>query len=154
MPSIICSRVTIDETLRLLQFSGKNSREGIVLWLGHHNAGSVMIRSVYQPAHRAKADMFHIYPESMSELKNYLRANRLFIAAQIHSHPFKAFHSQADNKWAIIRHTGALSIVVPYFALQTTPQTFFHHAAAYVLSKRNFWEAISQKDLERLCRMV
>jgi len=35
------------------------------------------------------------------------------VAAQVHSHPDEAFHSKGDDEWAIVRHEGALSIVVP-----------------------------------------
>lgn len=99
----------ITETLRFLQASGQKRCEGIVLWLGSREGCNINIKAVYEPAHHAEADVFHIPPKSMLQLKEYLRKNRLFIAAQVHSHPFEAFHSRADDQWAIVRHTGALS---------------------------------------------
>jgi hypothetical protein len=38
------------------------------------------------------------------------------LAAQIHAHPGRAYHSGADDVLALIRLPGALSIVVPDFA--------------------------------------
>lgn len=38
------------------------------------------------------------------------------LAGQIHAHPDQAYHSKADDKLALIRLPGGLSIVVPYFA--------------------------------------
>lgn len=38
------------------------------------------------------------------------------LAGQIHAHPDRAYHSAADDKLALIRLPGGLSIVVPHFA--------------------------------------
>jgi len=38
------------------------------------------------------------------------------LAAQIHAHPDRAYHSEADDQLALIRLPGGLSIVVPHFA--------------------------------------
>jgi hypothetical protein len=38
------------------------------------------------------------------------------LAGQIHAHPDRAYHSEADDELALIRLPGGLSIVVPYFA--------------------------------------
>lgn len=144
----------ITETLRFLQASGQKSCEGIVLWLGGREGSNINIKVVYEPAHRAEADVFHIPPNSMLQLKEYLRKNRLFIAAQVHSHPSEAFHSRADDQWAIVRHAGALSIVLPRFALQTTPATFFDHAATFKLSETNRWEQLSNQMAGELCKIA
>ena len=37
------------------------------------------------------------------------------LLAQLHTHPGPAFHSEADDRLALPRHTGAISIVVPHF---------------------------------------
>ena len=68
--------------------------------------------------------MFHIPPEGMTALYAELRHKRLMVAAQVHSHPQEAFHSKADDRWAIVRHEGALSLVVPHFAQATTLDRF------------------------------
>ncbi|MEW6313001.1 MAG: Mov34/MPN/PAD-1 family protein [Pseudomonadota bacterium] len=152
--TITCPIATITETLRFLQASGKNHCEGIALWLGTRERNTIHVQTVYEPAHRAEADFFHIPRQSMFQLKEYLRQNRLFIAAQVHSHPFEAFHSDADNRWAIIRHTGALSIVIPNFAANTTPTTFLNDAAIYQLSQDNKWERVPQRTVEKLCKIT
>ena len=51
----------------------------------------------------AKADMFHIDRAGMAALHAELRSQRVMVAAQVHSHP-EAFHSRADDQWAIVRH--------------------------------------------------
>lgn len=148
------SESVVANTLRFLQASGEQEHEGIVLWLGVRAGSTIQIKNVYQPAHRAEADMFHIPSASMLQLKEYLRKNRLFVAAQVHSHPLEAFHSSADDKWAIVRHVGALSIVIPYFARQTTPATFFENIAVFRLSQSNEWELVPKHKVMELCKLV
>lgn len=75
------------------------------------------------------------------------------IVAQVHSHPEEAFHSSADDDWAVIRHEGALSLVVPYFAARTTVETFARDLAAFVLSSRNHWTEIEPANLEQYLRI-
>lgn len=50
------------------------------------------------------------------ELVLALGAGELCVA-RIHSHPYEAFHSPADDANPALTHEGALSIVVPYFGL-------------------------------------
>jgi hypothetical protein len=120
----------------------------MVLWLAPAKSGdSQTIIDVYEPAQRVAADFFHIPPASMRELMQHLRNARLRIAAQVHSHPAQAFHSKADNEWAIVRHTGALSMVLPYFARGITPVTFLGASAVYRLSSSDKWEPVLRHEL-------
>ena len=73
----------------------------------------------------------------------------MLIAAQVHSHPEEAFHSQADDNWAILRHLGALSIVVPYFANQTSVGNFLRQVAIFRLNDANQWRELEGVDRER-----
>lgn len=50
------------------------------------------------------------------ELALALAEDELYVA-RIHSHPYDAFHSAADDANPVLTHEGALSIVVPYFGL-------------------------------------
>jgi hypothetical protein len=69
----------------------------------------------------------------------YLKRDRRRILAQVHSHPEQAFHSKADDKWAVIRHEGALSLVLPRFAFATTSSNFFEQAVTFSLSVDDNW---------------
>ncbi|MFE2755359.1 hypothetical protein ACFXGA_25480 [Actinosynnema sp. NPDC059335] len=50
------------------------------------------------------------------ELALALDADELYVA-RIHSHPYEAFHSRADDANPALTHEGALSVVVPFFGL-------------------------------------
>lgn len=143
----------IAQTLKTLQRSGQRRHEGIVFWLGRRTSERIDITEVYEPAHEAKADYFHIPPRSMQLLQKELRTKRLMIAAQVHSHPMEAFHSRADDTWAVIRHVGAVSIVLPYFAANTSTDSFFEDAAIFQLNETNRWLQVPQNRKDAVCRI-
>jgi proteasome lid subunit RPN8/RPN11 len=80
----------------------------------------------------------------MAAVFDELRSERLMIVAQVHSHPGDAFHSEADDEWAIVRHEGAYSIVVPRFARGVSVRSFVQDAAVYKLSAEDVWELLSK----------
>ncbi|MCQ3942700.1 MAG: hypothetical protein DPW22_05725 [Alphaproteobacteria bacterium] len=76
------------------------------------------------------------------------------VAAQVHSHPRQAFHSLADDRWAIIRHEGALSLVLPYFAARTTPFNFGDEVKVYRFSDMAEWIEVPRPEVEAQCLQV
>lgn len=152
-PTILIPRFGISQTIEVLQRSGQRRHEGIVFWLGRRAGDRIEIVEVYEPAHEAKVDFFHIPPRSMQALQAELRSKRLMIAAQVHSHPMEAFHSRADDTWAVIRHVGAVSIVLPYFASRTSVNAFFTEAAVFQLSSANRWLQVPDHGKDSVCRM-
>lgn len=144
---------SIAQTLQVLQASGKRHHEGIVFWLGRRTDERIDIAEVYEPAHEAKADYFHIPPRSMQALQQELRTKHLMIAAQVHSHPMESFHSRADDAWAVIRHVGAVSIVLPYFAANTSTDSFFEDAAIFQLNATNRWLHVPDNRKDDICRI-
>jgi hypothetical protein len=128
-------------TIDILRAGGARSEERVVLWLGPVSGirEPMPVTEVYEPDQIADIDYFKLPPASLRGLMNHLRGARLKILAQVHSHPGRAFHSEADNEWAIIRHVGALSLVLPEFARNTTPANFTEQAVSYRLSGKNEW---------------
>jgi len=98
-------------------------------------------------------DYFRIPPHAMSALLKHLGDTATAVVAQVHSHPRAAFHSRADDKWAIVRHLGALSLVIPHFARGISVENFLTRAAAFVLSEENTWEEVKSRDIERRIRI-
>ena len=140
MTALRCSRDHVNATLEHLRTAGEDGKECVVLWLTPRAPVDFReVTEVFRPLQQARADQFRIPPEAMSALMQHLRARKLKLAAQIHSHPFEAFHSLADDHWAIVRHVGALSIVVPDFAANTTPENFTDRAKFYRLSAADQW---------------
>lgn len=140
------ARALVEETLGLLREAGSRPAEGIVLWLGRRGDHVIHVSEAHVPIHESDRDYFRIPPEGMAALMRKLGDEGLFVAAQVHSHPGAAFHSEADDRWAIVRHVGALSLVVPHFARTTTAATFLSDAAVFRLSAANRWTAVAHAE--------
>jgi proteasome lid subunit RPN8/RPN11 len=149
-----CPRPFIASTLNFLKEAGQRRQECVVLWLGKRAGTAINVRQCYRPIQRARADQFHIPPEGMAALQAQMRADRLMVAAQIHSHPNEAFHSRADDEWAIVRHEGALSLVVPRFAVDTFPETFFPQTKVYRFSNRAKWDEVLPPEVPACLKII
>ncbi len=144
--AVIVEEVHIEDTLGHLRAAGRMGTECVVLWFAEERTdGSKVVRRVYRPEQFARADVFRILPAEMRRILGLISRQGFMIAAQVHSHPFGAFHSRADDDWAIVRHQGALSLVVPNFASRTTLQNFFDHTATFRLDDKNHWEEVRTK---------
>jgi hypothetical protein len=153
VPLLVPARV-VASSLEALQEAGRANRECVVLWLASRSPTSIDVVDAYRPKQTAAADFFHLPQESMAAVFDVLRQRGLMIAAQVHTHPGQAFHSAADDQWAIIRHVGALSLVLPDFAKRTTAASFLHDIAVFRLSAENEWGRISAEDASAYIRGV
>lgn len=150
MRRLLCPPTVIETTLMHLREAGRLRHECVVLWLGRRDGEAIRVAHAYRPLQNAQADMFHIPRAGMAALHEELRRQRLMVAAQVHSHPFEAFHSKADDRWAIVRHEGALSLVVPHFATSTTLPTFLEHAKVFQFSAAAKWVEVFQPEVSRV----
>lgn len=141
-------------TLADLQAAGRDGSECVVLWLGARGPKTIDVVEMYRPEQIAAEDFFTIPRASIAALLGTLGPRNLMVAAQVHSHPHEAFHSLADDRWAIVRHVGALSIVLPDFALKTTAKSFFEDAAVFALSEANIWTEVMRNGLASHLREV
>jgi proteasome lid subunit RPN8/RPN11 len=153
IPVIVPAHVLIT-SLGVLQEVGREGSECVVLWLAKRAPEAIELVELYKPAQIAAEDFFRIPRKAIAALFEVLRDRGLMVAAQVHTHPEHAFHSSADDRWAIVRHVGALSLVLPYFAQRTTPDTFLEDAAVFSLSPDNEWLPIDPSDLDAHVRVA
>jgi hypothetical protein len=146
------SSAQIGKTIELLQQAGR--QECILLWLGRREDGVQRVSDVYKPLQEADKDYFEIPRQGMAALMERLRTERLYVVSQVHTHPALAFHSPTDDKWAIVRHTGALSIVLPFFAESTTVENFLQEAAVFQLDSRNRWNEVTSENVREQLRVT
>ena len=149
MTPLVVPKACIAQTLSCLQAAGRRPPRGeecVVLWIG--DAGGAVVE-VFEPAQEASEDFFKIPQSSMQQLMSKLQPARLRVLAQVHSHPQSAFHSPADDHWAIVRHLGALSLVVPWFAQRTTVESFVAQTAVFQLSRENTWDEVGAAEVVR-----
>ena len=143
---VSCSYPLVETTLSRLREAGQDRCECVMLWLGRRAGDHIDVVDAYRPEQVAREDMFQIPPASMNLLYAELRRRRLMVAAQVHSHPQEAFHSRADDRWAIIRHEGALSLVVPYFASDTTAANFLDQTKIFQFSDEARWTEVPRVE--------
>lgn len=140
MSAIVLTPSLLRQTIDMLRRGGPRKEERVALWLSTMAQRSpTPIVEVYEPGQITAADSFRLPPESMRALMGHLKATRRRIAAQIHTHPGHAFHSDVDAEWAIVRHVGALSLVLPRFAATTTVETFFDEVMTYAYTAEGVW---------------
>ena len=104
------------ESANLLRTLSGGVRESVVLWTGTEQAGCAEVRRVVAPRQRATRIWFDVPLEERLSIAQQLADSSEKLLAQLHTHPGRAFHSPADDRLALPRHTGAISIVVADFA--------------------------------------
>jgi proteasome lid subunit RPN8/RPN11 len=155
MTRLSCPAPLIDETLEALRDAGRRGKERVVLWLAPRRLiEGPTIAEVYVPLQEACEDYFRIPPEGMTALMAHLRSRRLALLVQVHSHPGRAFHSRADDLWAVVRHEGGLSIVVPEFAAGISAANFTAKAAVFRLSSEDRWLEVPPADIARFLQVA
>lgn len=143
MSKLLISHMLVKQTIAVLQEGGERMCETVVFWLGKGET----VDEVYRPHQSVSIDYFHLPGASMRSLMDYLKRDRRRILAQVHSHPGEAYHSKADDQWAVIRHEGALSLVLPRFAKTATLQNFSTQTATYSLSAQDKWLEVATTDV-------
>jgi hypothetical protein len=117
----------------------------MALWAGELDAAVFHVRAVIIPqqqGHRTDHGLAVSVPgEELHRINMWLRAQRLRLIAQIHSHPTAAYHSETDDRYAIVTALGSFSLVVPDFAVRPFA---LDDCAAYRLSRRPWWHFTSQ----------
>lgn len=136
-------RDDLSKTLVTLKRAGQQRKEGITLWLGDRGESVDQVALPYEPIHEASVDFFHIPPHGVQALMRKMDETETCVVAQIHSHPKEAFHSRADDQWAIVRHVGAFSLVLPTFALSTSPDNFVSQVAVFRLGADDRWHQVA-----------
>jgi hypothetical protein len=137
----------VEQTLDHLREGGRARCETALLWLGRRSDAEEQIVEVFRPQQIVDVDYFRIPAEGMRALLVHLRQRRLHLLAQVHSHPELAFHSRADNQWAIVRHVGAASLVVPWFAARIRAETFLDDIAAFQLDQHDLWREVPSRSI-------
>ena len=154
IPRLTVSYPTVCHTIDRIRQRGESGAEGVMLWLGRRSECDAGVSEAYEPLYRSKADQFIVPPAGMSALMDRICATGHAVVAQVHSHPQRAFHSEADETWALVKHVGAYSIVLPWFGMHTTAEDFWQQAAVFVMQANGRWMELSNADKDRSCLVL
>lgn len=129
--------------LETMREFGSHGWEVLVLWLGEVNTKecTATVLKAFVPKQKAVSSEdgvgYFVESDTLFELNRDLSATGLRLIAQVHSHPHEAYHSEADDRYAIVTAEGGLSLVVPDFGnASTDPATW----AVYRLKGRDWLE--------------
>lgn len=117
MTPIRISTGTLDEARRFFEDRGAEGLEGTALIAGRHAEVADRLVIPQQLGRRALGGCWVEVPlAGKLEIAAALGLNEIYVA-RIHSHPGDAFHSPTDDSNPALTHSGAISIVVPYYGL-------------------------------------
>jgi proteasome lid subunit RPN8/RPN11 len=100
---------------------GDQGCELLVLWLGESDPAlrkatiAVPFIPKQRPISNESGIGYFVSGEELFELNKSLSETGLRLIAQVHSHPGRAYHSEADDRYAIVTKERGLSLVVPNF---------------------------------------
>jgi hypothetical protein len=101
-----------------LRAASDGRREAIVLWAGRANDnGDAAISHLLLPQFVSRRDFLTIPQDERAQVAAYLRAEGLLAFADLHTHPRRAFLSQADVAAPFSIRDGFYAAVIPNFAV-------------------------------------
>ncbi len=127
-----------------------------MLWVGdiEPNTGKAHVVQAFVPKQKAISNEdgvgYFVNGETLFELNRDLSDTGLRLIAQVHSHPRRAYHSDADDRYAIVTAEGGLSLVVPNFGSAPAEPTSW---AVYRLHGRE-WREMSTREVETLFEVI
>lgn len=112
----VVPRGIVAESAGTLRSLSDGRREAVILWTGTPQAEEALVRRIVVPSQRAGVLHFDVSLRERLRIAHQLASCGEKLLVQLHTHPAEAFHSPVDDRLALPRHTGAISIVVPDFA--------------------------------------
>lgn len=149
---ISISPKAIETMLETMREFGSHGWEVLVLWLGEVNEleGKARVVNVFVPKQKPISSEdgigYFVDSQALFHLNRTLSESGLRLIAQVHSHPHEAYHSEADDRYAIITEDGGLSIVVPEFGKIVPDPALW---AVYRLNGRD-WNEIGKAEARGL----
>lgn len=153
---IVVNRTTIEKMLHTMREFGSHGWEVLVLWLGEIDAtvGEARVIEAFVPKQKPISSEdgigYFVTGDTLFELNRNLAQSGLRLIAQVHSHPQEAFHSHADDRYAIVTAEGGFSLVVPNFGKASADPSSW---AVYKLHGRK-WRELRSREVRVLIEVI
>lgn len=112
----------IEAVYRHLIAAGKKGVEGVALWAGTMEGAKFEVKATIIPKQNAyqleDGLLYSVDGDELHRINVWLYTNGLTLAAQVHSHPGAAYHSETDDAYPIVAVLGGVSIVIPDFGMR------------------------------------
>jgi hypothetical protein len=138
----------VEQTLRPIQEAGERGYEAFVLWGGRlaPDGRRFEFAAAYCPQQtmsRGKKGLLVVVEgEALHRVNQAFYEEGLTLAAQIHSHPQEAYHSETDDAYPMMTLRGGLSGVVPGFGAAGSEG--FDEWVWYRLRGPGWWQPLNQ----------
>jgi hypothetical protein len=133
-----------------LRAVGTQGCEGLALWIGTIVNDEAQINQYVVPKQvpiKSRHGLsVHVDGQTLHELNVWLHQNQLRLFAQVHSHGEHAYHSDTDDEHSVVTTLGALSIVVPHFAVAP----FSFNSCVVLRLAESGWVELTEKQAEQL----
>ena len=133
-----------------MQEFGSHGWEVLILWLGEITPGEAKVIRAFTPKQKAISSEdgvgYFVSGDTLFQLNRDLSESGLRLIAQVHSHPQEAYHSAADDRYAIVTAEGGFSLVVPNFGRAPADPTSW---AVYRLHGRD-WLELNEKEAQSI----
>ncbi len=151
---VTVNRETVDTTIRTIREFGRLRSEVLILWLGEIESDTAHVRRAFtpkqQPISSEEGVGYFVDGNTLFQLNRDLSETGLRLIAQVHSHPQEAYHSAADDRYAIVTADGGLSLVVPHFGRAPADPNFW---AVYRL-RGHSWKELNKSEIKMLFELV
>lgn len=151
-PTISRYRVSgtiLQSTADALRQVGQARKEAVALWQGRVvSETDAEVTKLVIPQQITGPRHFNIPLAERLRIMNEINQVGEFILIQLHTHPGEAFHSEADDRYAVTKHLHAISIVIPNFAVRWTGQ--LNETSVNVNLGGGDWRELSQDDVVQL----
>lgn len=149
---VTINRAIIQQMLQTMQEFGSRGWELLTLWVGEiePKEGEARVVQAFIPKQKPISSEdgvgYFVESETLFQLNRDLSESGLRLIAQVHSHPQEAYHSEADDRYAIVTAEGGLSLVVPNFGdAPADPNAW----AVYRLHGRD-WRELNANEVQSL----
>ena len=137
----------LDATIEVLAEAGLRGVEAFVVWSGAiSEPGVFRFSSWHRPEQVSTAGregcLVTVDGDELFALNRAAFALGEILAAQVHSHPTEAFHSQTDDTYPLVTLPGSVSLVVHDFARHRMEQ--IERWAWYRLAPDGAWRDLSE----------
>jgi hypothetical protein len=147
MTKIEITQDQIVQTSHALRNFGRLRLEGLVLWLGKIDGLFADVEKIFIPPQNPIRDEYGVgyivTGDTLFEINRMLHETGLRLIAQVHSHPGRAYHSEADDSYAVATREGSFSIVVPDFG---EGKADIHQWAIFQL-RNAAWTELSHEEI-------
>jgi hypothetical protein len=151
---VTVKRETVNATLKTIKEFGRLGSEALILWLGDIESETAHVLKAITPKQQPISSEdgvgYFVDGNTLFQLNRDLSETGLRLIAQVHSHPQEAYHSAADDRYAIVTADGGLSLVVPYFGRAPADPTSW---AVYRLRGRR-WEELKKSEAKLLFELM